>query len=411
VRETAGDLLHAVHDVVGVLSEELGRVAAPVERAAEVGVPRLVDEPRRVVAQVAHRVHDRRQQNRQHPSYQRREPEHQHRRAHPTAPRQAPVHRVDDWRQHRRVEDGEKDQQQHVADRREGPRDGDRGPDEQNRPDRDEDVELAPGGVVLHGTSVTGASVPQAPVGSPVACGQKQAVWLRSPPVISAPRSAPQDRRTGATRTEGRAMESVLAVNFDDDTKAYAALTSLKELDEQHQVELGGAAVVVRREDGSVETKDEIGDPEFVGTASGTLIGLIIGVIGGPLGVLLGGYTGLVLGSVVDLGEADDTESALSDVARSVRPGHPALIAVATEQSPEVVDAAMTSLGGTVARRSLDVVLAEIAAAEDAQRAAEKEARKKLREEREAKAKADVNAKIDELKSKVHRQPAGAGSR
>jgi uncharacterized membrane protein len=206
-------------------------------------------------------------------------------------------------------------------------------------------------------------------------------------------------------------MESVLAVNFDDDTKAYTALTSLKELADQHQLELGGAAVVVRRDDGSVETKDEIGDPEFVGTASGALIGLIIGVIGGPLGVLLGGYTGLVVGSVVDMGEADDTESALSDVAHSVRPGHPTLIAVATEQSAEVVDAAMTSLGGSVARRPLDVVLAEIATAEDAQRAAEKEARKKLRADREAKAKADVNAKIEELKAKVHRQPAGAGSR
>jgi uncharacterized membrane protein len=206
-------------------------------------------------------------------------------------------------------------------------------------------------------------------------------------------------------------MESVLAVNFDDDTNAYTALTSLKELADQHQLELGGAAVVVRRDDGSVETKDEIGDPEFVGTASGALIGLIIGVIGGPLGVLLGGYTGLVVGSVVDMGEADDTESALSDVAHSVRPGHPALIAVATEQSPDVVDAAMTSLGGSVARRPLDVVLAEIATAEDAQRAAEKEARKKLRADREAKAKADVNAKIEELKAKVHRQPASAGSR
>jgi uncharacterized membrane protein len=206
-------------------------------------------------------------------------------------------------------------------------------------------------------------------------------------------------------------MESVLAVNFDDDTKAYTALTSLKELGDQHQLELGGAAVVVRRDDGSIETKDEIGDPDFAGTASGALIGLIIGVIGGPLGVLLGGYTGLVVGAAVDLGEADDTESALRDVAHSVRPGHPALIAVANEQSPEVVDAAMTSLGGRVARRPLDVVLAEIATAEDAQRAAEKEARKKLRADREAKAKADVNAKIEELKAKVHRQPAGAGSR
>jgi uncharacterized membrane protein len=205
-------------------------------------------------------------------------------------------------------------------------------------------------------------------------------------------------------------MESVLTVNFDDDTKAYAALTSLKQLDEQGQVKLGGAAVVLRSEDGHIETKDEVGDPDFAGTATGGVLGLIIGVLGGPLGVLIGGYTGLLIGSLFDAGEADDTESALTDVARSVRPGRPALIAVTTEQSPEVVDAAMTTIGGTVVRRSLDVVLSEIAAAEDAQRAAEREARKKLREEREAKAKDDVHAKIDELKAKVHRHPVGAGS-
>jgi uncharacterized membrane protein len=206
-------------------------------------------------------------------------------------------------------------------------------------------------------------------------------------------------------------MENVLTVNFEDDTKAYAALTSLKQLDEQGQLKLGGAAVVVRNEDGRIETKDEVGDPEVAGTATGGVLGLIIGVLGGPLGVLIGGYTGVLVGSLFDMGEADDTESALSDVARSVRPGHPTLIAVATEQSPEVVDAAMTALGGTVVRRYLDVVLSEIAATEDAQRAAEKEARKKLREERQAKAKEDVQAKVEELKAKVHRRPAGAGSR
>jgi uncharacterized membrane protein len=206
-------------------------------------------------------------------------------------------------------------------------------------------------------------------------------------------------------------MENVLTVNFEDDAKAYAALTSLKQLDEQGQLKLGGAAVVVRHEDGHIETKDEVGSPDFAGTATGGVVGLIIGVLGGPLGVLLGGYTGLLVGSIFDISEADDTESALSDVARAVRPGHPALIAVATEQSPEVIDAAMTTLGGTVVRRSLDVVLSEIAAAEDAQRAAEKEARKKLREERETKAKEDVQTKIEELKAKLHHDPVGAGSR
>ena len=206
-------------------------------------------------------------------------------------------------------------------------------------------------------------------------------------------------------------MENVLAINFDDDTKAYTALTSLKQLDEQGQVELADAAVVLRGDDGHIETKEEVGGPEFAGSATGGVLGLIIGVIGGPLGVLIGGYTGLLMGSIFDLGEADDTESALVAVARSVRPGHPALVAVATEQSPEVLDAAMTTAGGTIMRRSLDEVLSEIAAAEDAQRAAEREARKKLRDEREAKTKEDVHAKIEELKAKVHREPAGAGSR
>lgn len=206
-------------------------------------------------------------------------------------------------------------------------------------------------------------------------------------------------------------MENVLTVNFGDDGNAYAALTSIKQLDEQGQLKLGGAAVVLRNQDGQIETKDEIGDPDFAGTATGSIVGVIVGVLGGPLGILVGGYTGLLVGSLADMAEAEDTESALSAVAHAVQPGHPALIAVATEQSPEVVDSAMSTLGGTVMRRPLDIVLSEIAAAEDAQRAAEREARKKLREERQTKAKHDVDAKIEELKAKVRREPAGAGSR
>ena len=206
-------------------------------------------------------------------------------------------------------------------------------------------------------------------------------------------------------------MDNVLAVNFDDDSKAYAALTSLKQLDEQGQLKLSGAAVVLRHDDGHIETKEEIGDPDFAGTATGGVVGLIVGVLGGPLGILIGGYAGILAGSFFDLADFDDTESALSAVAHSVRPGRPALIAVASEQSPEVLDTAMASVGGPVVRRPLDVVLSEIAAAEDAQRAAEREARKKLHEERQAKAKEDVHAKIEELKAKVHREPAGAGSR
>ena len=75
-------------------------------------------------------------------------------------------------------------------------------------------------------------------------------------------------------------MENVIAVTFDDDSKAYTALTSLGQLGQQHRVELGGASVVVRAEDGHVETKEEIVDSEYEGMAVGGFMGLLLGVTG-----------------------------------------------------------------------------------------------------------------------------------
>src|SRR3954471_342655 len=212
-------------------------------------------------------------------------------------------------------------------------------------------------------------------------------------------------------------MENVLAVNFGDDAEVYKALTQLKELDEQGQVELTGAAVVVRGEDGHVEIKDDVDDTDLEGAATGGIVGLLIGILGGPLGVLIGGLTGLMIGSLYDVDDSDETESALSDISSSVRPGRTALLAQVDEPSPEVVDTAMAQLGGSVLRRPLEQVEAEVAAAEDAQEAAAKAARKKLREQRQEQTKEKVKAKIDELKAKfeqikakLHRHPAGAAS-
>ncbi len=151
-------------------------------------------------------------------------------------------------------------------------------------------------------------------------------------------------------------------------------------------------------------------DDALEGTATGGLIGLLIGILGGPFGVLLGGATGLLIGSLFDLADDDDTESALGELSRSAQVGRTTLLAQVTEQSPEVVDTAMGNLGGHVLRREMDDVEAEIAAAEDAQRAAAKAARKHLHEQRRAQAKEKIHAKIEELKAKLHRHPVGAGS-
>ncbi len=143
---------------------------------------------------------------------------------------------------------------------------------------------------------------------------------------------------------------NVVVVSFDEDSKAYEALTSLKELDSQRQLELRAAAVVVRDDDGKVIIKDEVGESYGVGTATGGIIGLLIGIIGGPLGVLIGGATGLMAGSLFDLDEEFDTRSALSQISHSVKVGHTALVAEVSEPSPEVLDSDMARLSGKVLR-------------------------------------------------------------
>jgi len=200
----------------------------------------------------------------------------------------------------------------------------------------------------------------------------------------------------------GFSPENVVVVDFTDDGSAYEALTTLKELGSQGQIKVVEAAVVTRGDDGHIETKDQVGDDNLVGTASGGIVGLLIGILGGPFGVLLGGATGLLIGSLYDMADADDTDSVLSDVSKTVQTGHNALLAQVVEQSPEVVDTAMARLSGTVVRRSVYEVESEIAAAQEAQREAKKAARKKLREARHEKRQEEAHAKVEELKAKLH---------
>jgi len=204
---------------------------------------------------------------------------------------------------------------------------------------------------------------------------------------------------------------NVLVVTFgedpENDRNAYQALTDLKQLDSQDQIKITGAAVITRDGDGRVDVKSDVGEDPYVGTASGGVLGLLVGIIGGPLGMLLGGAYGMLVGSLFDIDEVDTTESVLGEISKQVKPARTALLAEVTEQSPEVVDAAMARLGGEVLRRPTIDVEDEIAAAQEAERRAEDEARKELHKARVEKTKSDAHAKVEELKAKLHRSTAG----
>jgi len=208
--------------------------------------------------------------------------------------------------------------------------------------------------------------------------------------------------------------DNVLVVSFGEDPQndanAYQALTDLKQLDSQGQIKIAGAAVVTRDPDDRLDVKSEVADDPYVGTASGGIIGLLVGIIGGPLGVLLGGTYGMLVGSLFDIDDVATTESVLGEISSQVHATRTAVLAQVNEQSPEVIDTAMARLGGEVTRRPVFEVEQEIAAAQDAQRKAEREARSELRKARLEKSKDDAHAKVEELKSKLHRSKASAAA-
>jgi uncharacterized membrane protein len=154
--------------------------------------------------------------------------------------------------------------------------------------------------------------------------------------------------------------------------------------------------------------KDNVDSVQLAGTAGGGLTGLLLGVIGGPLGVLIGGSSGMLIGSLFDLDDAEREETTLGEIAKSVQPGHTAVLAVVTEPTAEVIDAAMAALGGTVTRRSVFDVEAEIAAAEEAERKAAHEAQRELMRGRRDQTRESAHAKVEALKAKFARHDGAA---
>ncbi len=167
---------------------------------------------------------------------------------------------------------------------------------------------------------------------------------------------------------------NVIAVSFADRSNAYQALSELKGAGLEGRVEVLAASIVTRDEQGRLNAPEEGDVLGGAATLGGSLIGLMLGVIGGPIGMLFGWTGGLLVGGAFDIRRADQSDSVLGEISRYIPVGGTAVVAELNEYAVEVVDKLMTELGGTVYRRSADVVLGELEAAEDAYWEAQKEA-------------------------------------
>jgi uncharacterized membrane protein len=197
-------------------------------------------------------------------------------------------------------------------------------------------------------------------------------------------------------------VENVVVVGFTEPSKAYQALSVLKESSAEGRIGLESAAIVERTPEGELRIPESVDNDELVGMASGSLIGMLIGVLGGPLGVLVGWGAGAMMGGAFDVDRAVTSDEALTVLGRAIPPGTTAVIASVEEPAVEVIDAEMDKLGGEVTRRPVAEVMGELEAAEEAADAAAREARRELREKRKAEVHANVDERVGKLKEKLH---------
>jgi uncharacterized membrane protein len=203
-------------------------------------------------------------------------------------------------------------------------------------------------------------------------------------------------------RELGMAKENVVVIRFTEPSKAYQAMSVLKESDASGRIRLESAAVVERTAAGELRIPESADNVGLVGTASGSLIGMLIGVLGGPVGVLLGWGTGALMGGAFDIDRAVTSDEALTVLGKAIPPGSTAVIASVNEPAAEVIDGEMKKLDGEVTRRSVADVMAELEAAEEAADAAAHEARRTIRAKRKAELTANIDERVGKLKEKLH---------
>jgi uncharacterized membrane protein len=198
------------------------------------------------------------------------------------------------------------------------------------------------------------------------------------------------------------AQDNVVVVRFKEPSKAYQALSVLKECDAEGRIGLESAAVVERTAQGELRIPESADNVGLVGTASGSLIGMLVGVLGGPVGALVGWGAGALMGGAFDVDRAITSDEALTVLGRAIPPKSTAVIAQVEEPAVDVIDAEMHKLGGEVTRRSAAEVMGELEASEAAAEAAAREARRTLHEKRKAEVHAGVEERVGKLKEKLH---------
>ncbi|MFG3430346.1 DUF1269 domain-containing protein [Streptomyces californicus] len=197
--------------------------------------------------------------------------------------------------------------------------------------------------------------------------------------------------------------EYVAAVTFPDNSTAYQAATKIDAAAGTGAFTVEGAVIIERDSEGRLSIPQADDRDLGAGSIGGGLLGMLVGLLGGPVGMLIGFGAGALTGAAVDSEHIDDADDAVLAFSRSVPAGRNALLLATSEGTTDALDRTVADLGGTIVRKDLDLVLAEIEAENDAADAASRAARKEMREAKKKERKEDRQERINRLKSRHHK--------
>jgi uncharacterized membrane protein len=161
-------------------------------------------------------------------------------------------------------------------------------------------------------------------------------------------------------------MNTYIAVVFSSDDTAHRALRKLWDMDDEGLLTVHGAAVLRRDDMGHVRVADRNSDLGLR-TAAGVGVGALLGLLAGPVGVAagvagaaalsvgaatgVGALAGAAVGATADAVTETRRENAAQESFFTLKHGQSAVVAEISESWTQVLDDAMTPLGGTIYRR------------------------------------------------------------
>ncbi|BDR55620.1 DUF1269 domain-containing protein [Xylocopilactobacillus apis] len=193
-------------------------------------------------------------------------------------------------------------------------------------------------------------------------------------------------------------MENVISVSFNDDAKAYQALSDLKNSVSSFTIL---SARLIEKVGNTYVQKDGF-DADAYGEnfAEGGLIGALIGILGGPLGVILGGSIGMLIGSAGDVSAANNEQDTMMEIVQGSKSGL-VLVLIAQEENSDDLNTFLQKYDvKEIVREDFSEVHRKILAAEKAQKKLEKDAHDEVVLQKKKAFKKKVAATRNEIKAR-----------